>query len=108
MTYLLNMEQTHQWYDNSKGQLGTLGANGGYAEAQKYNRDKYILAHTWRSEFGNLESSISNIQTETIGRLIPLVRRTALNPSRQDYWKAKIRLLILNLPLNTFLITISL
>ncbi|MCH7320010.1 TonB-dependent receptor [Acinetobacter sp. ANC 5659] len=64
-------EQTQQWYDNSKGQLGTLGANGGYAESQKYNREKYILAHTWRSDFGNLESSISNIQTETIGRLIP-------------------------------------
>ncbi|MEG1709880.1 MAG: TonB-dependent receptor, partial [Acinetobacter sp.] len=64
-------EQTEQWYDNSKGQLGTLGANGGYDQAQEYNRDKVILAHTWRNKVGTLESSISNTQTETIGRLIP-------------------------------------
>ena len=64
-------EQTEQWYDNSKGQLGTLGANGGYDEAKEFNRDKVILAHTWRNKVGTLESSISNTQTETIGRLIP-------------------------------------
>ena len=64
-------EQTEQWYDNSKGQLGTLGANGGYNEAKEFNREKFILAHTWRNNIGILESSISNTQTETIGRLIP-------------------------------------
>lgn len=64
-------ERTEQWYDNSKGQLGTLGVNGGYGEAQEYNRDKITLAHTWRSNLGTLDSSISNTQTETIGRLIP-------------------------------------
>ena len=64
-------EKTEQWYDNSKGQLGTLGANGGYDEAKEFNRDKVILAHTWRNKVGTLESSISNTQTETIGRLIP-------------------------------------
>ena len=64
-------EQTEQWYDNSNGQLGTLGANGGYDKAQEYNRDKIILAHTWRNQIGTLESSIANTQTETIGRLIP-------------------------------------
>ncbi|MCH7337738.1 TonB-dependent receptor [Acinetobacter sp. NIPH 2699] len=64
-------ERTEQWYDNSKGQLGTLGANGGYGEAQKYNRDKVILAHTWRSDYGTLDSSLSHTKTETVGRLIP-------------------------------------
>lgn len=64
-------EQTEQWYDNSKGQLGTLGANGGYGEAQEYNREKIVLAHTWRNKLGTLESSLANTQTETIGRLIP-------------------------------------
>ncbi len=64
-------ERTEQWYDNHKGQLGTLGANGGYADAQEYNRDKLWLSHTWRSAYGTLDSSISNTQTETIGRLIP-------------------------------------
>lgn len=64
-------EQTNQWYDNSKSQLGTLGADGGYDESQEYNREKMILAHTWRNKFGILESSISNTQTKTEGRLIP-------------------------------------
>ncbi|MEG2359657.1 TonB-dependent receptor domain-containing protein [Acinetobacter sp.] len=64
-------EQTEQWYDNSKAQLGTLGANGGYGEAQEYNREKIVLAHTWRNKLGMLESSLANTQTETIGRLIP-------------------------------------
>lgn len=64
-------ERTEQWYDNHKGQLGTLGANGGYADAQEYNRDKAWLSHTWRSTYGTLDSSISNTQTETMGRLIP-------------------------------------
>ncbi|RZG74864.1 TonB-dependent receptor [Acinetobacter wuhouensis] len=64
-------EQTEQWYDNSLGQLGTLGANGGYDKAQEYNREKLTLAHTWRTHLGTLDSSITNTQTETIGRLIP-------------------------------------
>ncbi len=34
------MNKTEQWYDNTKGQLGTLGANGGYDKSQEYNRDK--------------------------------------------------------------------
>lgn len=64
-------EKTEQWYDNSKGQLGTLGTNGGYGDAQEYNREKMILAHTWNNAIGKLESSIINTQTETVGRLIP-------------------------------------
>lgn len=64
-------EQTEQWYDNSKGQLGTLGADGGYNTSQEYNREKAILAHTWRTNIGTLDSSISNTKTETVGRLIP-------------------------------------
>ncbi|TCM70765.1 outer membrane receptor for ferrienterochelin and colicins [Acinetobacter calcoaceticus] len=67
----VEFERTEQWYDNHKGQLGTLGANGGYAESQEYNRDKMLLAHTWRTEFGTLDSSLINTQTETLGRLIP-------------------------------------
>lgn len=72
-------EKTEQWYDNSKGQLGTLGANGGYDNAQEYNRDRLTLAHTWRNKLGSLESSISNTQTETVGRLIPSRAQAGLN-----------------------------
>lgn len=64
-------EQTEQWYDNSNGQLGTLNANGGYSDAQEYNREKATLAHTWRTSVGTLDSSISHNKTETKGRLIP-------------------------------------
>ncbi|KEC85423.1 MULTISPECIES: TonB-dependent receptor domain-containing protein [Acinetobacter] len=64
-------EKTEQWYDNSKSQLGTLGANGGYDKSKEFNRDRLTLVHTWRNKIGTLESSISNTQTETIGRLIP-------------------------------------
>jgi outer membrane receptor for ferrienterochelin and colicins len=67
----LEYEKTEQCYDNSKAQLGTLGANGGYDKAQEYNRDRIVLAHTWRNGVGTLDSSISNTQTETVGRLIP-------------------------------------
>lgn len=67
----LEYEKTEQWYDNSKGQLGTLGANGGYDKAKEFNRNRTVLAHTWRNKIGTLDSSISNTQTETIGRLIP-------------------------------------
>lgn len=79
----LEYEKTDQWYDNSKGQLGTLGANGGYDKAKEFNRDRIVLAHTWRNKFGTLESSISNTQTETIGRLIPSRAQagsTVINP----------------------------
>ena len=76
----LEFERTEQWYDNSKGQLGTVNTNtnpysasadGGYDLAQEYERDKLVLAHTLRTNIGNLESSVTNNKTETIGRLIP-------------------------------------
>lgn len=67
----LEYEQTDQWYDNKKNQLGTLGAAGGYDESQEYNREKWALIHEWKAEYGQLDSSITNNTTETIGRLLP-------------------------------------
>ncbi len=66
----LDIDQARQTYDNSSGQLGTLGT-GGYAEKQRYNRDQYTLAHTARLGWGLLESSLMYNTTETVGRLIP-------------------------------------
>lgn len=67
----LDIDTSNQWFDNSKGQLGTLGSAGGYGPAQEYKREKMLLAHNWRTSSGVLESSISYNDTQTLGRLIP-------------------------------------
>lgn len=72
----LDYEQNKQRYDNSEGQLGTLGAAGGYEPEQRYNREQYSLAHTGRFGFGTLESSLMRSDTETIGRLVPALLNT--------------------------------
>lgn len=64
-------EQTEQWYDNSKSQLGTLGAAGGYDKSQEYTREKWALVHEWKNTYGQVDSSVTHNTTETIGRLLP-------------------------------------
>lgn len=59
-----------QTYDNSQGQLGTLGTRG-YAEELKFNRQQYTLAHNWRLGEVQLESSLMLNTTETLGRVTP-------------------------------------
>ncbi|HRO59008.1 MAG TPA: TonB-dependent receptor [Burkholderiaceae bacterium] len=66
----LDFDRARQRYDNSDGQLGTLG-NGGYGPTQRYERDQYALSHSWRFDGGRLDSSLMRNETETIGRLIP-------------------------------------
>ena len=66
----LEATTNRQKYDNSAGQVGTLGT-GGYAEEQRYNRDQATIAWNARFDFGALESSLMDSKTETIGRLIP-------------------------------------
>ncbi len=63
-------DRNEQNYDNSEGQLGTLGS-GGYAPEQRFNRSNYVAAHTWRMGFGQLDTTLTRNETETIGRLIP-------------------------------------
>jgi len=67
----IEFDRNEQSYDNSGGQLGTLGS-GGYAPRQKFNRTNYVAAHTWRmGDFGQLDTTLTRNDTETIGRLIP-------------------------------------
>ncbi len=66
----LDLDRGRQAYDNSEGQLGTLGA-GGYAEELRFERDQVSIGHTGRFGFGTLETSLMRSTTETIGRLIP-------------------------------------
>ncbi len=66
----LESTRGRQRYDNSAGQVGTLGS-GGYAETQRYHRDQNTLAWTARWGIGTLETSLMDSTTETIGRLIP-------------------------------------
>jgi outer membrane receptor for ferrienterochelin and colicins len=63
-------DRNEQRYDNSRGQLGTLGS-GGYAPEQRFNRTNYVAAHSWRMGFGQLDTTLTRNDTETIGRLIP-------------------------------------
>lgn len=67
----LDIDSNEHVYDNSDGQLGTLGASGGYADEQRYKRTQYLLSHTGRFAFGTLETSYTRNDTETVGRLIP-------------------------------------
>ncbi|MDM1716913.1 TonB-dependent receptor domain-containing protein [Thiopseudomonas alkaliphila] len=69
-------EVNKQTYDNKKGQLGTLGAAGGYEDEQRYDREQYTLFHTGRYALGTLESSIMRNTTETHGRLNPSAMTT--------------------------------
>lgn len=64
-------DRAEQTYDNSKGQLGTFSVAGGYGPVQRFNRDNYAIAHTWRAGFGRIESTLTRNVTETIGRTVP-------------------------------------
>jgi outer membrane receptor for ferrienterochelin and colicins len=68
---ILDVDAGRQTYDNSRGQLGTLGTQGGYLPEQKYNRDQYTAAYKGRFDFGTWDSSYMVNKTETIGRTIP-------------------------------------
>jgi outer membrane receptor for ferrienterochelin and colicins len=72
----LDYEQNKQRYDNSEGQIGTLGAAGGYEPEQRYEREQYSLSHTGRFGFGTLDSSLMRNTTETHGRLVPALLNT--------------------------------
>lgn len=91
-TFAVDFENTQQWFDNSRGQLGTyLDKNGvpfssdatqGYADSQEYERSKGYISHEWNSDLGLLESSISRVETETVGRLIPAGMLSAAEKNR--------------------------
>ena len=66
----VEFDRNEQSYDNSEGRLGTLGS-GGYAPEQRFNRSNYVIAHTWRLGYGQLDTTLTRNDTETIGRLIP-------------------------------------
>ncbi|WP_051916904.1 MULTISPECIES: TonB-dependent receptor [unclassified Serratia (in: enterobacteria)] len=71
-TLWLDGELANQKYDNSEGQLGTLGsgARGGYDDTIRYERRKATLGSDNQLNFGKWSSSLSYNQTETKGRLI--------------------------------------
>lgn len=60
-----------QWYDNADSQLGTGTVAGGYGPEMKFNRDNYVLAHTWRAGFAQIDTTLTRNNTETFGRTIP-------------------------------------
>lgn len=64
-------EINRQWYDNSESQLGTGTVQGGYGPELKFNRDNYVLAHSWRTGFADIDTTLTHNSTETLGRTIP-------------------------------------
>ncbi|WCT73712.1 TonB-dependent receptor [Sphingomonas naphthae] len=60
-----------QWYDNSDSQLGTGTVQGGYGPEMRFNRDNYVLAHSWRAGFAQIDTTLTRNITETFGRTIP-------------------------------------
>jgi len=69
-TFFLDAETAKQKYDNSEGQLGTLGSSGGYADELRYERKKMTVGSETELSFGTWTTSLSYNQTETTGRLI--------------------------------------
>ncbi|MGE4335910.1 MAG: TonB-dependent receptor [Pigmentiphaga sp.] len=71
----VDVDSQRQTYDNTaENFLGTPDTPtriGGYADKQRFNRQQYVLAHTGRYGIGVLESSLTQNNTETIGRTIP-------------------------------------
>ncbi|MBN9318630.1 MAG: TonB-dependent receptor [Caulobacterales bacterium] len=65
------VEVNRQWYDNSDSQLGTGTVQGGYGPEMKFNRENYVLAHSWRAGFANIDTTLTRNITETLGRTIP-------------------------------------
>jgi outer membrane receptor for ferrienterochelin and colicins len=68
--FWLDIESSRQDYDNSEGQLGTLGVQG-YGSELEFDRDQFAVGHTGRFSIGTLETSIMRNVTETGGRIIP-------------------------------------
>ncbi|MFA7523121.1 MAG: TonB-dependent receptor [Halothiobacillaceae bacterium] len=66
----LDGEIAKQKYDNSEGQLGTLGARG-YGPEQRYEREQIAVGHKGNIGPGTWESSLMHNSTDTKGRLIP-------------------------------------
>lgn len=66
----LDVERNNQRYDNSDGQLGTLGARG-YADTLRFEREQIALSHKANFDIGTLDSSLMYNITETKGRLVP-------------------------------------
>ncbi|HEX7874894.1 MAG TPA: TonB-dependent receptor [Sphingobium sp.] len=67
----IEYDRNEQTYDNTSGQLGTLGVQGGYSDRQRFNRVNYVAAHSWRTGFGTLDTTFTRNETETIGRTVP-------------------------------------
>ncbi len=76
--FWLDLDRSRQSYDNSEGQLGTIGNTGGYADSQRFNRDQIAIGHRSRFAAGTWESSLMHAETETLGRLIT----TDVDPAR--------------------------
>ncbi|MBN8605831.1 MAG: TonB-dependent receptor [Caulobacterales bacterium] len=77
-------DTANQWYDNSRSQMGTATATGGYGRSMEFNREQFVLAHNWRLGFGELQTTLSQGNTETLGRIVPVGPPNAGQPRTME------------------------
>lgn len=77
--FVLNYDRGVQRYDNRDNQLGTQNstlapgkAGGGYADHQRFVRERVGLTHKADLDFATVESGLLWDETKTIGRLNPI------------------------------------
>lgn len=79
----LDVSVQRQKFDNSEGQMGTLGS-GGYAETLRFDRDQALLAWDGRFDRFAVEASLQQVSTQTHGRLLPAGVEGAGGPRRLE------------------------
>lgn len=68
---IVDADGAWQAYDNSNRQLGTVGVQGGYQDALRFQRRQAVASYTGRYGFGLVDGSLTRNATETLGRTIP-------------------------------------
>lgn len=68
--YYFDFDSGLQWYDNSQGLLGTLGAKGGYTKDIFFARNNLIFTHIGSYNNHKTDSSIQYNSTSNSSRLV--------------------------------------
>ncbi|MBP6562368.1 MAG: TonB-dependent receptor, partial [Neisseriaceae bacterium] len=79
-TLWVDVGTAKQWYDNRDSRLGSLDSYhddgrpkniAGYEDKLTFSRDQYAMGHQLELDAGTLDTSVSQVRTETKGRTLP-------------------------------------